>query len=231
MCQYVVVEYTMKHHKYRWVSSCSVHDDTVTYVWYFIVYSTTRYWHIFLMFNRVLYNNILTHVFDVSLCTLQQDTHTYFWCFILYSTTRYWHIFLMFHRVLEYTIKHQKYVSISSCTVHDEISDICDSVWLYSTRWSIINMWRYLVVQCTMKHQKYGSCTVQPDTVTYVWCFIVYSTTRYWHIFLMFHRVVYNSMRTHISDVSSCTLQLDTDTVSVSNCRIYDETSEICVSI
>jgi len=30
--------------------------------------------------------------------------------------------------VIKYTTKHQKYVPVSSCTVHDETSDICASI-------------------------------------------------------------------------------------------------------
>ena len=52
--------------------------------------------------------------------------------------------------VVQYIVKHQKYVSVSSCTVHDEASEIC----------------QYLDVHYTMKHQKYvpaSSCTVHDE--------------------------------------------------------------------
>jgi hypothetical protein len=145
----------------------------------------------------------------------------------MYCTTRYWHICLMFHR--QYMEKYQKYVPVCSCTVHDKASVICASIWLYSTRWIINNMSQYLVVQYMEKDQKYvpeSSCTityetsykpitnsdVSPCTGTYFWCFIVYCTTKYWHIFLIFHHVLHNLILTHISDDSSCTVQLDTGT-------------------
>ena len=52
-------------------------------------------------------------------------------------------------------MKHQKNVSISSCTVHDKISEMC----------------QFLVVQYTMTHQKYVpvfSCTVHVEHEKYV---------------------------------------------------------------
>jgi hypothetical protein len=43
---------------------------------------------------------------------------------------------------------------------------------------------------------------------SHFWCFTMYSITRYWHILLVLHRVLYNYILTHISDDSSCTVQL-----------------------
>ena len=62
--------------------------------------------------------------------------------------------------------KQQKYVPVSSCTVHDESSDICASIELYSTWENIRNMCQYIVVQDKMKDQKYvpvSSCTVHHE--------------------------------------------------------------------
>jgi hypothetical protein len=87
ICQCLVVQYMMKHQKYVPVSSCRVHD-----FWCVAIYSTTRYWHIFLMLHRVLENYLLVHTSDVTSCTVQLDTGTYFRCSIVYSTTRYCHI-------------------------------------------------------------------------------------------------------------------------------------------
>jgi hypothetical protein len=56
MCQHVVVQYTMKHHKYVPASSCTVHDEVSD---------------IKLMFDRVLYNYVLAHISYVSSCTAQ----------------------------------------------------------------------------------------------------------------------------------------------------------------
>jgi hypothetical protein len=53
--------------------------------------------------------------------------------------------------VVEYMATHQKYVPVSSRTVHDVTSEIC----------------QYLVVQYMMKHQKYvpvSSCRVHDET-------------------------------------------------------------------
>jgi hypothetical protein len=77
MCEYPVVQYTIKHQKYVPVSSCTVHDKT-----------------------SVICASILAHIYDASSRTVQQGTSTYCCCFVVYCTTRYWHIFLMFHRVL-----------------------------------------------------------------------------------------------------------------------------------
>jgi hypothetical protein len=101
--------------------------------------------------------------------------------------------------------KYQKYVQVCSCRVYADTSEICASIWLCSTRWNIRNICQYIVVQYTMKQQK----------------------IRYWHIFLMFlhllynyilahillfHRVLYNYILADISNISSCTAQLDTGT-------------------
>jgi hypothetical protein len=72
--------------------------------------------------------------------------------------------------VIKYTMRHQIYVSVYSCTVHDEASYICASILLYSTQWNIWNMNQYLVVQYTMKHQKYiplSSCKVHEASEIY----------------------------------------------------------------
>jgi hypothetical protein len=64
-------------------------------------------------------------------------------------------------------VKHQKYVPVSSCTVPDETSEICESILSYSTRGNIRNMCQYLIVQYMMTHQKYvtvSSCTVHDET-------------------------------------------------------------------
>jgi hypothetical protein len=116
------------------------------------MYCTTRYWHIFLMFLHVLYNQILTHISDVSPCTYSTRLSIRNMCQYV---------------VVQYTTKHQKYVPVSSCTVDDETSE-------------------------------------QLDTDTYFWFFVVYCTTRYWHIFMMLHRVMSNKVLEHIADVSSC---------------------------
>jgi hypothetical protein len=94
-----------KHQKYVLVSSCRV-------------YCTTRYWHIFLMFLRVLYNYILAHISDVSSCTLQLDTVRYFYskCRNIRNMCQY--------LIVELTMKHEKYVPVYSCRVHDETSEI-----------------------------------------------------------------------------------------------------------
>jgi hypothetical protein len=148
-------------------------------------------------------SSYMVHMSDVSSCTVQLDTDTYFWCLIVYSTTIYsrWNI--------------RNMVAVPSFIVHEQTSEICVNIKLYSTRLSIIYMCQYLVIWYMMKHQIYvpvsrychhisdvSSCTVQLDTATYFWCFIVYCTTRHCHICLMFHRVLYNKILTHISDLS-----------------------------
>jgi hypothetical protein len=175
MWQCLVVQYTMKHQKYVAVSSCTVHDETSEIWWQYL------------------------HISDVSSCTLQLDTHIYFWCFIVYTTTRYSHVFVMFHRVLyNYILAHISDVSsctVYSCNVHGEASEICVSILLYSTRWNIRNMVAvssFIVHEQTLDICDVSSCTVQLDTGTYFWCFIVYCTHRYWHMSLVFHRVLYN---------------------------------------
>ena len=52
----------------------------------------------------------------------------------------------------------------------------------------------------------------QLDTGSYFLCVFVYNTTRYWHILLMCRNVQYNYILAHISDASSCTVQLYMDT-------------------
>jgi hypothetical protein len=68
--------------------------------WCFVVYSTTRYWHIFLLFLHILYNVILAHISEVSPGPLQLYTGTYFWCVAISSTTTYWRVFLRYRHVL-----------------------------------------------------------------------------------------------------------------------------------
>jgi hypothetical protein len=127
------------------------------------MYCTTRYWHIYLMFHRVPHNLMLTHISDDSSCTVQLDTGTYFCCFSMYCTTRYWHIYLMFHRV-PHNLMLTHISDDSSCTVQLD----------------------------TGTYFSCFPCIVQLDTGTYLCCFIVYCNTRYWHIFLMFHSLLYN---------------------------------------
>jgi hypothetical protein len=130
---------------------------------------------------------------DVSSCNLRLNSCTYFWYFVMYCTTRYWHILLMF---LQYPMKHQKYVPASSGTANEK---------------NVRTMCQYLVVQYMEKHQKFVRvCSCR----TNFWCFSMYCTTRYWHIFLM---------------LSSCTVDLDVGTYFW--CTVHGETSEICVSI
>jgi hypothetical protein len=66
----------------------------------------------------------------------------------------------------------------------------------------------------------------------------MYCAPKYWHIFMILHRVLYNYELTHISDVYPCTVHLDTGAykkqqkyVPVSSCKAHEETLEICASI
>ena len=99
-------------------------------------------------------------------------------------------------------MKHHKYVAVSSCTVHDDTSDICASIYLYSTQRNIRNMCEYLVLEYKRKHQKYvavSSLTVSEETS---------------EIYLLAPCI----MKHH-------------KYVTVSSCTVHEETSEIYASI
>jgi hypothetical protein len=105
ICQYLVVQYMMKHHFFMFCIS-----RYWNIFWCVAMYSTTRYWHIS----------------DVSSCTVRLDTDTYFWYVAKYSRTRYFHIFLLFLHVLYNKILTHK--PASSCGVLWKISEISASI-------------------------------------------------------------------------------------------------------
>ena len=143
--------------------SWTVQLDTSTYFRCFIVDSTNRYWHMILMIHRVQINKMLAHISEASSCTVQLDTGKYVWFFIMYKTTSYCSLLQMLHR-----------------TLYNEIL----------THISDPSLW---IVQHILAHNSYASSwTVHLDTSIYLWCFIMFSTTRYWDIFLMCHQLMYN---------------------------------------
>jgi hypothetical protein len=95
------------------------------------------------MLHRVLDNYLLVHISDVTSCTVRLDTGTYFRCFIVYSTTRYCHILVAlplenkdiidgYRQNMPFKEPQRqcniRNMSVSSCTVHDEASEICASI-------------------------------------------------------------------------------------------------------
>ena len=66
--------------------SWTVQLSANTYCWWFSEHCTTRYWLVFLLLHRILYNYILTYIFEVSSYTVQLDTSSYSWCLtVLYN--------------------------------------------------------------------------------------------------------------------------------------------------
>jgi hypothetical protein len=166
MCQYLVVQYIIAD-----ASSATVLLDTSTYVWCFIWYSTTRYWHIFLMFHRVLYNKIL----PVYGCAVYDEASEILVIILWYST------WIKISNMCQYLVvlymkKHKKYVPVSLCTYF-----WCFSMYCAPKYWHIFLM---------LHDSDDSSHTVNPDTATHFGCFIVYFTTIYWSIFLMFIHVL-----------------------------------------
>ena len=83
--------------------------------------------------------------------------------------------------VVQYTIKHHNYVPVSSCTLHDKISEICVRIQLYSTQRNSSNMCLYLGAQYIEKHQKYvplSSYTVHDNASEICASIQLYSTEK-----------------------------------------------------
>ena len=185
MCQYLVVQYTIKHHNYVPVSSCTLHVKVSEICVSIQLYSTQRN-----IGNMSQY--------------LQQ----------FYSTQRNISNMCQY-LVLQYTMEQQKYVPVSSCTVYDETSIICASIQVHSTWINIINMFQYIVVKYTMKHQKCVAvsslqCTMnhQNHEASEICASIqVHNTSR--NIRNMCHYLViqYTIMHQKYVRVSSCTVQ------------------------
>jgi hypothetical protein len=151
------------------------------------------------MLYRVLYNYILAHISDVFPSTVHLNTGIYFWCFIVYCTTRYWHKFLMLHSVLyHYILTHS--CDVPSCTIEKDTGTYywCFVVYCTTRYWDIFLILHasddssYTINPILAYDSDASLCTVRRDTGTYFWCFIVYCTNKYWHIFLMFHHVLHN---------------------------------------
>jgi hypothetical protein len=150
MCQYLVVQYTMKYKKYVPVSSCTIHDETTAICASTLLYSTR--WSIINMCQYVVVQYTTKHqkYVSVSSCTVHDKTSEI--CVGIFG--------------VKYMSLH-KYVPKSNCRVHGATSEICETILLNSTLRNIRNRCQYLVVQYTKKHQKYvpvSSCTVHDNT-------------------------------------------------------------------
>ena len=139
MCQYLVVQYMMRHQKYVPGCSCTVHDEasemkkTSELCVSIQVYSTWR--NIRNLCQNLVVEYTMKHHKYVSLssCTLLDEASALCTRIQWYSIWR--NISNMCqYLVVQYMTKHQKYVPVSSCTVHDETSAICSCTYLYITR-------------------------------------------------------------------------------------------------
>ena len=188
MCQYLVVQYTIKHHNYVPVSSCTLHVKVSEICVSIQLYSTQRN-----IGNMSQY--------------LQQ----------FYSTQRNISNMCQY-LVLQYTMEQQKYVPVSSCTVHDETSTIYASIQVHSTWINIINMFQYIVVKCTMKHQKCVAVSSLQCTMNHQnheaseMCASIQVHSKWRNIRNMCHYLViqYTIMHQKYVRVSSCTVHYET---------------------